>query len=128
MVAADTETVEDSAKKRLYLEPEYVLSIMRRESGSEQLIPVRQITFHRDDLLPYEQDLYDDEGTLQTQISYANYIDFETGKYPAKVTIKRPLEGIQLVLDVLRVQENVELPSGEFDVTTPEGFKVRELK
>lgn len=128
MVAADTETVEDVAKKHLYLEPEYVLSIMRREPGSEQLTPVRQITFHRDDLLPYKQDLYDDEGTLQTQINYANYVDFGAGMYPAKVTIKRPLEGIQLALDVLRVQKNVELPSGEFDVIAPEGFKVRELK
>ena len=90
-------------------------------------MPVRQITFHRDDLRPYEQDLYD-EGTLQTQISYANYTDSGAGMYPAKVTINRPLEGIQLVLDVIRVQENVKLPPGEFDVKPPKEFKVRELK
>ena len=128
MVAADTETVEDEAKKHLYLQPEYVLSIMRRELDSDQLIPVRQITFHREDLLPYEQDLYDGDGTLQAQISYANYTDFEGGKYPAKVTVKRPLEGIQIVLEVTRVQENIELPPEEFEVATPEGFKVRRLK
>ena len=91
-------------------------------------MPERQITFHREDLRPYEQDLYDDEGTLQTQISYANYTNFGAGMYPAKVIINRPVEGIQLVLDVVRVRENVPLPSGVFDVKAPEGFKVRELK
>ena len=128
MSAAHTETVEDAAKKHLYLEPEYVLTIMRRESETEHLMPVRQIIFHRDDLRPYEQDLYDDEGTMQTQISYMNYTDFGAGMYPAKVIINRPIEGIQLMLDVVRVQENVELPSGEFDVKVPDGFNVQKLK
>ena len=128
MVAGDTETVEDTAKKHLYNEPEYVLSVMRREPGSQQLMPVRQITFHRDDLQPYEQNLYDEQGTLQTQILYANYTNSGAGMYPSRVTINRPLEGIQLVLEVVRVQQNVNLPPGEFDVKAPDGFTVRQLK
>jgi outer membrane lipoprotein-sorting protein len=128
MVAGDRETVEDTAKKHLYDEPEYILSVMRREADSQQLKPVRQITFHRDDLRPYEQNLYDEQGTLETQILYANYKNSGAGMYPSQVTIKRPLEGIQLVLDVVRVQENVNLPPGEFDVKAPDGYTVRQLK
>ena len=126
MVAGDTETVEDAAKKHLYLEPEYILSVMRPKSGNEKL-PVRVITFHRDDMLPSEQEIYDNTGNPETLVIYSNYTDFSAGKYPAKITIKRPLEGIQFVLTVVRVQQNVTLPADEFQVTIPEGAKVQTL-
>jgi outer membrane lipoprotein-sorting protein len=127
MVSRDTETVEDTAKKHLFAEPEYVLSIMRRKTAVENL-PVRVVTFHRDDMLPYDQDIYDSSGTLETQIQYSNYADFSAGRYPSKVTIKRPQEGIQLVLDVVRVEENVDLPESQFEVKIPEGATVKNLK
>jgi hypothetical protein len=127
MVASDTETIEDAAKKHLYTEPEYVLSVMRPKSGNEKL-PVRVVTFHRDDLLPYDQDIYDSTGTLETQISYRNYADFIAGRYPSTVTIKRPQEGIQLVLAVERVEENVDLPDSQFKVDIPDKATIRRLK
>jgi hypothetical protein len=40
MVAGDTETIEDAAQKRLYIEPEYTLSVMRPKAGPEKL-PLR---------------------------------------------------------------------------------------
>ncbi len=126
MVAGDSETIEDTAKKHLYLEPEYILSVMRPKSGNEKL-PVRVITFHRDDMLPYDQDIYDSAGNLATQVVYSNYAEFSAGKYPSRVVIKRPLEGIQLVLSVVRVQQNVDLPADEFQVQIPAGAKIREL-
>src|SRR6516164_4590543 len=55
---SDTETIEDAAKKHLYLMPEYVLSITQHATnGGRRDKPVRVITFHRDDLLPSNQDL-----------------------------------------------------------------------
>jgi outer membrane lipoprotein-sorting protein len=127
MVAGDTETVEDTAKKHLYIEPEYVLSVMHRKNGHENL-PVRVVTFHRDDLLPYDQDVYNADGELETQISYSNYATFSAGKYPSKVVIKRPQEGIEITLSVERVEENVELPPSQFDVTVPKEDTVKTLK
>jgi hypothetical protein len=127
MVARDTETIEDTAKKHLSSMPEYVLSIMRRKTAVENL-PIRVVTFHRDDMLPYDQDVYDSSGTLETQIMYRNYTEFSAGKYPSSVTIKRPQEGIQLVLSVERVEENVELPASQFEVSIPQGATVKNLK
>ncbi len=127
MVARDTETIEDTAKKHLSSMPEYVLSIMRRKTAVENL-PMRVVTFHRDDMLPYDQDVYDSSGTLETQIMYRNYTEFSAGKYPSSVTIKRPQEGIQLVLSVERVEENVELPASQFEVSIPQGATVKNLK
>jgi len=127
MVTSDSETVEDAAKKHLYLEPEYVLNVMHRK-GTHELLPERTITFHREDMLPYDQYVYNSEGVLETQIYYSNYTTFSAGKYPAKITIKRPQEGIQLVLSVEAVHENVSLPTHEFDVSIPDGATIKKLK
>jgi hypothetical protein len=127
MVASDTETVEDAANKHLYTEPEYVLSIMRHKSGHE-LLPARTITFHRDDMLPYDQYVYNSEGVLETQIFYSNYTTFSAGKYPSKVTIKRPQEGVQIVLSFEQVHENVNVTDSQFEVTVPDDATIKTLK
>jgi outer membrane lipoprotein-sorting protein len=127
MVTNDTETVVDASKKHLLTTPEYILNIMRPKAGAEKL-PVRVITFHRNDLLPYDQTIYDDQGDPETLIYYSNYMNFSAGMYPSRVVIKRPQEGIQLVLDVVRVEENVNLPPSQFEVKIPDGAKIRELK
>jgi outer membrane lipoprotein-sorting protein len=127
MVTNETNTVEDAAKKHLYNEPEYILNVMRSKSGNEKLAE-RVITFHRDDMLPYEQTIYDGKGNLETQVSYSNYQIFSAGKYPSTVTIKRPQEGIQLVLSVVRVEENVKMGPDQFQLNIPEGTKIQVLK
>jgi outer membrane lipoprotein-sorting protein len=128
MSTADTVTMEDSAKKHLYSVPEYVLSVVRRKPDSQELRQTRRITFHRDDLLPYGQEIYDSSGNLETQVTYSDYANFSAGQYPSKVTILRPMEGIQLVLTVERVQQNVELPADEFQVEIPTGAKIQNLE
>lgn len=127
-VTADTETIEDSSKKHLYITPEYVLSITRHNPGARSDTPVRVVTFHRDDLLPYQQDLYDEKGNLETIVQYTKYADFNGSMYPSVVTIKRPIEGIQLVLTVARVIENPKLTDDQFEVKMPDGVKVQHLE
>ena len=127
MVASDTETVEDASNKHLYTEPEYVLSIMHHKSGHE-LLPTRTITFHRDDMLPYDQWVFNSEGVPETQIVYSNYTTFSAGKYPSKVTIKRPQEGVQIVLSFEQVHENVNVTDSQFEVTVPDDATIKNLK
>lgn len=126
---ADTETIEDVAKKHLYTMPEYVLSITRHAAdGSKRDRQVRVITFHRDDLLPYNQDLYDAEGNLESEVTYSAYQTFGDTKYPTKVVIKRPLEGIQITLTVEKVDKNLKLPPDEFVVQIPQGTQIQHLQ
>jgi len=127
-VVADTETVEDATRKHLFTVPEYVLNISRHNPGSRQLTPVRVITFHRDDLMPYEQDLYDSEGNLETQVHYANYRNFDSGSFPTMITIKRPLEDYYIVLTVDEVKQNMPLTDDQFQIKIPEGTKVQSLE
>jgi outer membrane lipoprotein-sorting protein len=128
MVTSDTDTVEDAAKKHLYLVPEYILSIMRLKPGSHELAPVRVVHFHREDLEPYEQDIYDTTGTLETVVLYSSYAMYGTSLYPSQVTIKRPLEDYQIVLTVEEVKENMALTDVQFQIKIPEGTQIQNLE
>jgi outer membrane lipoprotein-sorting protein len=128
MVTSDTDTVEDAAKKHLYLVPEYILSIMRAKPGSHELAPVRVVRFHREDLEPYEQDIYDTTGTLETVVLYSSYAKYGASLYPSRVTIKRPLEDYQIVLTIEDVKENMELKDDQFQIKIPEGTQIQNLE
>ncbi len=127
-VTADTDTVEDVTKKHLLLTPEYILSVMQRSPNSQELRPLRVIHFHREDLLPYQQDLYDDQGNLETEVTYGRYVDYGDKKYPSSVTIQRPLEDYQVVLTVEKVVENMPLNDDQFHIKIPEGTKIQTLQ
>jgi len=126
-VTADSETIEDPQKKHLLTKSEYVLSIMRTLPNSRQLKPVRVITFDRSDLKPYQQDIYDADSNLETQVFYGNYSDFNGVTYPATITIKRPLESYQIVLSVLTVDQNQQLGPDQFEVEIPTGTTIKTL-
>lgn len=129
MPTADTITIEDAKKKHLLRMPEYILTVMRpAEPGSRMLKPIRVIHIHRDDLLPYQQDLYDAHGNLETQVMYGSYVDFGGSKYPSTVTIKRPLEEFQIVLTVDSVKENLDLKDDQFHIEIPPDVKVQTLQ
>jgi hypothetical protein len=127
-VIADTTTEEDPSNKHLMLHPDYLLNVVRPKPGSPELYPVRVVRFHREDLRPYEQDLYDDQGNLQTQVLYGPYRDFGGTQYPSKITLRRPQEEYQLVMSVERVTANPVLEDDQFHVKIPEGYTVQNLE
>ncbi len=127
-VTADTDTMVDASKKHLLLIPEYMLSVMRRKPGSNELSPVRVVVFHRDDLMPYKQDLYDADGNLETEVTYGRYADYGGGLYPSVVTIRRPMEEYQVVLHVEKVVENMDLSEDQFHIKVPDGTEVQKLE
>ena len=128
-VTADTFTVPDAARKHLLIVPEYMLNVVRRKPGSHQLTPLRVITFHREDLQPYEQDIYDSDGNLETQVTYGPYRGFDSTRYPSTITIKRPLDEFQIVITVDTAKQNGSLDEDPFKITNiPEGTPVQKLE
>lgn len=125
-VTSETETIEDLSKKHLYSVPEYVLNINRVNAASQSETPVRVVTFHRDDLLPYDQDIYNSQGELETQVNYQGYRNFDSIQYPSTITILRPGE-FKLVLTILSVHRNMTLPADEFRLQLPPGMNVQQL-
>lgn len=127
-VISQTIPEPDPKTKRLVSMPEYVLNIVRQRPNSQELYPVRVIHFRRTDLLPYEQDLYDDTGRLETQVNYGPYEDFNGTTYPSTITLKRPLENYQLSATVERVTLNTPLTTEQFHEDIPSDYKTVELK
>jgi outer membrane lipoprotein-sorting protein len=127
-VTPETFMVEDAAKKHLISVPQYNLRITRYQAGSQKETLVRVVYFHRDDLMPYQQDIYDSEGNIETQVFYSGYQDFEGGKYPSMVIIKRPIDGIDIVLSVDDVHQNEPLKDDQFVVTPAEGATIQHLE
>jgi hypothetical protein len=127
-VTSDSVTVEDAARKHLYTVPEYKLYIVRRMLNSQQLKPLRVVSIHRDDLQPYQLDIYDDKGNLETQVTYASYQDFEGSQYPSTVTIKRPMEEVTIILTVESVKENQPLADDQFVVQIPASSKIKNME
>jgi len=128
MVVADAITIEDTARKHLYSIPEYKLTIMQHAGSSHKLLPLRVVYFHREDLMPYQQDIYDSDGVLETQVLYAGYQDFEGNSFPSSIVIKRPVDDIQIVMEVEDVHENQTLRDDQFVLKPAEGSTVQELK
>ena len=126
-VISESVTEDDPANKRLLLHPEYVLNIVRKKPDSQELFPVRVIRFHREDLLPYEQDLYDEQGVLSTQVVYGAYRDFGGTKYPGTITLKVPQNEYQLVMTVERVTANPSLTDDQFQIKIPEGYTIQQM-
>lgn len=124
---ADTDTQEDPTKKHLLMIPEYILTVMRPRPDSRERQTLRVIHIHREDLLPYQQDLYDEHNNLETQIIYGRYADFGDNKYPSTVTIKRPMEQYQVVMTVEKVTENMPLTDDQFQIKIPEGTKIQNV-
>jgi outer membrane lipoprotein-sorting protein len=127
-VTADSETMEDPSKKHLLITPEYILNVMHRKPDSHEMKSVRVITFNRDDMLPHQQDIYDNDGNLETQVFYADYRDFGPVNYPSIITIKRPMESYQIVLAVQTVNENQTLKDDQFVAKVPAGTPVKNLE
>jgi len=126
-VTSDSETIEDPAKKHLLLKPEYILSVLRQKPDTHEDATMRSIIFDRSTLLPYEQEVYSTDGNLETQVTYSSYQEFNGMQYPSAITIRRPIEGTQLVLTVLSVMQNQPLKDDQFVVTYPPETEVKNL-
>ncbi len=126
-VTSKSETIEDPSKKHLLLKPEYVLSIFHQKQGSHEEPTSREVIFDRTSLLPYEQDVYASDGQVETQVLYSGYRDFDGIQYPSTITIKRPIDGTELLLTVLSVNQNQTLKDDQFVVTYPADTQVKDL-
>ena len=61
-------------------------------------------------------------------MTYFAYKDFGDNKFPTRVVIKRPLEGITIVLTVEKVVENQKLPADQFTAKIPPDTQIQHLQ
>lgn len=127
-LTSNTYTKVDPKTKQLVVLPDYELSVLRHKPNSQELIPERVIHFNRVDLRPYEEDIYDSKGAIQTQAIYGPDQKFGPVEFPGTITIKRPLEEYQIVMTFTKLRTNLNLPDNQFELKTPAGTKVKQLQ
>jgi outer membrane lipoprotein-sorting protein len=120
--------------KRLVELPEYDLTVLTEAaSTSPHAItkvakPLRVIHFSRVDLMPTEQDIYNADEELETQVLYGPYQDFNGVKFPSTIDIKRPLDEYSIRLTVEQLKVNQTLTDDQFELKIPKGVQVQKLE
>jgi hypothetical protein len=114
--------------KKLEFQPEYLLTVAQPiRSGSNILIAKRVIHVSRLDLRPIGEDIYDQNGQIQTQATYGPLQKFGDEIFPGTITIKRPLDQYQILITFQKVTVNQPLTDDQFQLTIPEGMPVQKL-
>jgi hypothetical protein len=116
--------------KQVVETPQYDLTVLNpgRSNPGPGLVqvvkPARVIHFSRVDLMPSEQDIYNSNGDLETQVLYGPYQTYNGMAFPSTITIDRPLEEYRITLTVDKITFNQPLPDEQFQTEIPKGYTV----
>ena len=124
VMQSDYEQVLD-AKRRPVMQPDYEIIVVK--NGEKGAYLARKIIFGRTDLVPHQQLIYDQNGTLQTKVQYADYKDHNEIKFPAKIEIQRPQEEYDITLSIIKLELNQQMPDDKFALEQPPGAQVVRL-
>jgi len=127
LMTSDSDTEMDPKTKKLRIRPEYLLTVLREQPNSNVLLAQRVIQFSRVNLQPIEEDIYDQNGQIQTQAVYGPLQTFGPRRFPGTITIKRPLEQYQILITVQKLNVNLSLNDQSFELKVPEGTPVQKL-
>jgi outer membrane lipoprotein-sorting protein len=117
---------EESKHHEAIEEPDYDLTIAKRNSGNV-LQRTRVIHINRIDMLPFQQDIYDDHGRVATQAMYANYQAYGDQQFPSLITIRRPLDEYSLKIEVTKLVLNGTFDNDQFELKIPTGVPVQHM-
>jgi hypothetical protein len=126
-LTSETRTELDEKSKQPLIQPDYDLTVVRRKGDSQELIPERVIHFSRTDLQLYQEDMYDAKGALQTTAIYGPMQTFGQQKFPGTVTIKRPLEELEILITIQKLMVNLAISNDKFELKTPESVTIQKL-
>jgi len=127
-LTSETNSIETADRKHLIADPQYELSITRAKEDGKELIPVRVIHFHRENLEPFQQDIYSGDGSLETQVLYGPDQQFGEAHFPGFITIRRPLDHYEITLTINKLTMNQTLSDDQFEMEIPAKTAVQEIK
>jgi outer membrane lipoprotein-sorting protein len=126
-LTSDTQILMSANGKRATEQSDYDLNILRRKGTSNELEILRVIHFNRMTLLPYRQDIYDDQGRLATTTLYDQYKAFGDKQFPTVLTIKRPLEQFEVRMTINKLTVNQKMEDDQFELNIPAGVPVQKM-
>ena len=114
-------------RKRMAIEePDYDLTFSKRKVGNV-LQTTRVLHINRVNMLPYQQDIYDQQGRVVTSASYDRYEAYGDLQFPSLITITRPLDEYSLKVTVTKLALNGKLDDDQFELKIPAGVPVQKM-
>ena len=111
--------VIDPGTQKLVLQPDYTLDIIKQNGHGWYLS--RKTVFDRTDLQPHQQVLYDEHGSIVTDVLYDEYREFNGVLFPTNVQIWRPEEEYSIKLEVTKLTINGPIMDDQFVLEPPSG-------
>jgi outer membrane lipoprotein-sorting protein len=116
--ASEHEVIDHGTQKAM-LQPDYLLSIIKRNDREWYLS--RKVAFDRTDLRPHQQLLYDEHGSIVTDVHYDEYREFNGVLFPTNIQIWRPQEEYSIKLRVTKLTINGSILDDQFVLELPSG-------
>ena len=111
--------VIDPGTRKLVLQPDYTLDIIKQNGHGWYLS--RKTVFDRTDLQPHQQVLYDEHGSIVTDVRYDEYREFNGVLFPTNIQIWRPQEEYSIKLEVTKLTINGPIMDDQFVLEQPSG-------
>lgn len=127
-VTGDNNTVVNPKTKKLEIQPEYLLTVQRRQDNSNLLQVHRVIHISRIDLRPVKEDIYGPDGQVQTEATYGPLQTFGNQRFPGTVTIRWPQQQRQILITIQKLRVNLSLSDDQFELKIPDRAKVKQLQ
>jgi hypothetical protein len=109
----------DPGTRKMALRPDYTLNILK-QNGREWYLS-RKVVFDRTDLRPHQQLLYDEHGSIVTNLHYDGYKEFNGVSFPTTIEIRRPYEEYSIKLEVTKLTINGPIMDDQFVLDIPSG-------
>jgi outer membrane lipoprotein-sorting protein len=125
----DSRTLPDpKTHKDVIEEPDYDLQFLSQPEGKVAR-SLRVIHIGRSTLLPYQQDIYNSDGKVETQAAYSAYQKFGDVNFPSKIVIQRPLDDLTLTITLnKKTTFNLKLDADTFNMPpVPENYAVQNM-
>jgi outer membrane lipoprotein-sorting protein len=127
-LTSDTRVVDLGKKgKDLVEEPAYDVIILGQPEG--QLVhTLRVVHINSTDLLPYQQDIYDNTGHVVTKAFYSNYQNYGDIPFPTTILIQRPQDHYSLKVSITKLTLNQKMEDDQFELKIPEGIPIQKME
>jgi hypothetical protein len=105
----------------------YIVYLIREDQG--QLHLSRAVYFDRYTLEINRQKTFDGSGEIISETRYADWKDYDGGRFPSEIVIHRPKDGYEVTMTVVSLKINPpDLTEAQFALEQPPGSKLTEIK
>jgi hypothetical protein len=112
VLEASEHEVIDHRTQKVTLWPDYSLNIIKQ--NGHQWYLSRKVVFDRTDLQPHQQLLYDEHGSIVTDVHYDEYKEFNGVFFPTNIQIWRPQKEYSIKLQVTKLTINGPIMDDQF--------------